>query len=115
VRQQLVDPAGLVCGQPGQQFLEVRVRVAPTHACRLDQTHTSGRPLARVQAAGEQPVDFSDGNGPDLVLDPVVVRWQLRVIDKARERRSALEDVVQRLGRGRVAGHLLTLQHHPLV
>ena len=72
MRQELVDAAGLVHGQPREHILEIGVRVVPVHARRLDQAHDGGRSLARTQAAGKQPVVATDGNGPDLVLDPVV-------------------------------------------
>lgn len=73
MRQQFFNPAGLVRGQPGKHIFEIGVRVLPVHACRLDQAHDGSCPLARAQAAGKQPVVSSDGDGPDLVLDPIVV------------------------------------------
>lgn len=56
VRQEFVDAASLVGGQPGQHVLEVGVRVMPVHTRRLNQAHDGGCPLARAQATGEQPV-----------------------------------------------------------
>ena len=69
MRQELVDAAGLVRGQPGEHILEIRIGVVPVHARRLDQAHDGRRSLTRAQATGEQPVRAPKGNGPDLVFD----------------------------------------------
>ena len=71
----------------------------PVHAGRLYQAHHRRRPLARAQAAGEQPVAPANGDRPDLVLDPVVVHGQLPVIDEARQRNPAPQAVIQSPGR----------------
>ena len=96
--QELDDAAGLVRGQSREHVLEVGIRVVPVHTGRLDQAHDGGRSLARTQAAGKQPVVTTDGNGPDLVLDPVVVDRQLSVIHESGQRSPAPLAVVQRLG-----------------
>lgn len=87
----------------------------PVHTRRLDQTHHRCRSLARAQATGEQPVAAANGDGPDLVLDPIVVHGQFPVIGKADECSPALEAVIQRLGGGRSVGHLAPLLRHPFV
>ena len=114
MRQQLLDPAGPVRGQPREHVLQVGIGVVPVHARRLHQTHHRRRPLARTQAPGEQPVVSPNRNRPDLVLDPVVVHGQLPVINEARQRSPAPQAVIQRLGRGRAVRQFLSLQQ-PLV
>jgi len=64
------------------------------------------RSLARAQAASEQPVVAANGDGPDRVLDPIVVYGPLPVIGEADECCPTLEAVVQRLCSGRSVGHL---------
>ena len=115
MRQQLLDPAAPVRGQAREHVLQVGIGVMTVHARRLHQAHHRRRPLARTQAAGEQPVVSSHRDRPDLVLDPVVVHGQLPVINEARQRSPTPQAVIQRLGRGRTVRQLLPLQPHPLV
>ena len=75
------------------------MRVVPVHACRLDQPHEGRRSLTRAQATGRQPVVATDGDRPDLVLDPVVVRGQLPVTHEPGQLIPAPQAVVQRSGR----------------
>ena len=84
MRQQFLNSAGLVRGQPGEYILMVGIRVVPVHTRRLDQAHDGGGPLTRAQAADEQPV---------------VVYRQLPVIREPGQRHQAPKTVVQRLGR----------------
>jgi len=56
-----------------------------------------------------------NGDGPDLILDMVVIDRQMPVIHKAGERTPALEAVIDRSGRGRAIGNLLPVRHQPLV
>lgn len=99
MRQQFLHPAGSLCGQPREHILEVDIRVVPIHASRLDQAHDGSRSLARAQATGKQPVRAPKGNGPDLILDPVVVHGQLSVVDESGHRHPTPQAVVQRPGR----------------
>lgn len=115
MRQQLVNLPGHVRWHPCQHVPQVCIGVMPVHARRLHQAHHRRRPLARAQAAGEQPVIATNGNRPDLVLDPVVVHRQLPLIDEARERHPTPEAVIQCPGRRRAVRHLVPLQCHPLV
>ena len=115
MRQQLFHPAGPVRGQPGQYILEVGLGVVPIHARRLHQAHHGRRPLARAQAAREQPIGSANGNWPDLVFDPIVVHGQLPIIDEARQCSPAPEAVIQCSGSRRAVRQLLPLQGHPLV
>ena len=115
MRQQFANPAGAMRGQAGEHIAQVGVRVVPVHARRLHQAHHGCCPLARAQAAGKQPVVPANGNGPDLVLDPVVVHGQLPVIDEARQRSPAAQAVIERFGRCRTIGQLLPVQCHPFM
>ena len=100
MRQQLPNLAVLVRRQPSQHILQIRKRVMPVELGRLDQAHHGRCSLAGTQAPGKQPVVSAHGNGPDLVLDPVVVHGQLPVGGEARERCPSSDAVVQRFGRG---------------
>jgi hypothetical protein len=57
----------------------------------------------------------ANGDGPDLVLNMVVIDRQMPVVHKARERPPALEAVIDRSGRGRAIGNLLPVRNQPLV
>ena len=56
MRQQLVDAAVQVGGQPGEHVLEIRPRVMPVQLGRLQQAHDHGGALACQFAAGEEPL-----------------------------------------------------------
>jgi hypothetical protein len=101
--------------QPLEHVLQIRVRVVPVDARRVDQAHDGGRSLARTQAAREQPIRSAQGNRADLVLDPIVRDRQVTVVKVARQRLPTLEGVVDRFGRGRAVRNLLALQQQPLV
>jgi len=115
VRPQLADLACALHGQACHHIAQVGVGVMHVHARRLDQTHDGRRPLARAQAACEEPVVAANRNGADLVLDSVVVHGQLPVTREPGQRIPPPQAVVQRLGTCRALGHFLALQHHPLV
>ena len=70
----------------------------------LNQAHHGRRPLARTQRAREQPVAPTNGDWPDLVLDPVVVDGQAPVLHKPGQCNPAFQAVVQRFGGGRPIG-----------
>ncbi|MCW2491277.1 MAG: hypothetical protein JWN47_641 [Frankiales bacterium] len=86
----------------------------PVEPGRVHESHPHGGTLAGPEAAGEQPVRPAGGDGPDLVLDPVVVRRQIAVIEVTRQRRLAVQAVVDGLGGARAVGYLLPLQRQPL-
>lgn len=73
MRQQLLNPAIRMRGQARENIFQIGVGIMPVHLRRLDQTHHGSRTPARPQGAGEQPVLATQGDGPDLVLDPVVI------------------------------------------
>ena len=78
MRQQIFDLAGLVRGQPGQDVLEVGIRVVPVHARRLDQAHDGGCALARAQRASKEPI------GPTLGNDPFIVHLFVKCLKTLR-------------------------------
>lgn len=78
MRQQLFDPIVRMRGQACEYVLQVGVRVMPVHLRRLDQTHDGRRTSTRSLRASEQPILAPKGDGPDLVLDPVIVCALLR-------------------------------------
>jgi len=71
--RQLPDSARLVGGQAGQDVLQIDIGIVPVHTGRLDQAHDRRSPLAGAQRTRKEPVLATDGNRPDLVLDPVVM------------------------------------------
>lgn len=73
VREQFGDAAVRLGWQTPEHVIDVCPRVMPIHARRMDQTHHCCRTLARAQAASEQPVVAANGDGPDLVLDQIVI------------------------------------------
>ena len=99
-----MDAAGSLYGQSRHHIAQVGVRVVPINARRLDQTHDRCRPLARTQAASEEPVVTTNGNGLDPAFHPVVVRGHLPVIEAPRQRLPAPQFVVQRFGACRTLG-----------
>ena len=109
MRQQLLDATGGLRGQALEHVFQVSVRIVPIEPGRVHEAHDRSGALARAQAASEQPVVASNGNRPDLVLDPVVVGRQIAVIQVARQRRLAVQAVVDGLGGGRTVGHLVPL------
>ena len=78
----------------------------PIELGALTQAHDSRCALTGAQRAGEQSVFSSNSNGSDLVLCPVVVDWQLTIIQKARECTATLDAVIERFGRGRTVSYL---------
>ena len=113
--QQIFDLAVALRGQPIQDILEIGVGVEPVEAGRLDQAHDGGGPLAGPLGAGKEPVAATQGDGPDQVLDVVVVHRQRRIVEEAGQRGPALEAVVECLGRGGGVGELDALQRHPFM
>ncbi len=82
---------------------------------RVHQAHDGRSPLTSAQAAGEQPVLSAERDRSDLVLHPVVVGGQIRVVDVARECQPALQALVDGLSGRRALGHLLPLRSEPLM
>lgn len=70
------------------------------HAGRLNQAHHGSRTLPGAKAPSKQPVAASNGDGANLVLNPVVVHVQLPVIHESGERLPTPEAVVQCFGYG---------------
>lgn len=101
VWQQFVDAAGRLCRQPLEHIAQVGVRIDAVHLRRADQAHDRRGALAGAQTAGEQPVVAPERDRPDPVLDPVVVGRQVAIAEVARERRPALQAVIDRSGGGR--------------
>jgi hypothetical protein len=118
MRQQLVDTAGRLRGQPLQDVFQVCVGIVSIELGRVHQAHHRRGASASTQGSGEQPVRASQRDRADLVLYPVVVRRQAPVVDVARQRRPAAQAVVDRFGRCRApqapscVGRLTTGETH---
>src|SRR5674476_1411382 len=91
--QQFFDLAVLLRRQASQYILQIRIRIMPVELGTWNQAHHRSSTLPRTQGAGEQPVVATDGDGANLILDPVVIDWQLPVIQKLCQCRAALETV----------------------
>ena len=101
MRQQFVDAAAQVRGQPCENILQIRVEVVPVHARRLDQAHDGGRTLARAKATGEQPVApanrnlgvilrllLKNGVLSSCINETGVIRWQMCNQEESTRRNS---------------------------
>jgi len=66
MRQQLCDGRHLVCRQALQHVFHVGVGIVAIEAGRIHECHHGGRSLSGTQAAGEQPIVFSNRNRTDL-------------------------------------------------
>jgi hypothetical protein len=91
------------------------MRVVSVELDRLNQAHHRRRPFTSTQRARKQPVVPSYRNRPDLVFDPIVFHWQLPILQESRQRFPTPQAVIDRFGRGRAFGHLLPIEHQPLV
>lgn len=100
-------------GQAGQHILEVVEGFVATEFGRLHQAHDGGSSLASAQTAGKQPVLAAKCDGPDAVLDPVVVDRHLVIGEVMRERHPTFQAVVDGLGGGRAMRHSLPLLRQP--
>lgn len=98
MRQQFFDLAVLLRRQASQHIFQVGIRIMPIELGALNQAHHRSGALARTQGACEQPVAATIGDRANLILDPIVIDRQLRVIQKQRERTPALETVIERFG-----------------
>ena len=89
---------GRVVGQPLQNIRQPGARVDVIEFGGLNQgIERRRKPPTRVRA-GEGPVPPSDGNAPDRSFRRIVGQADAPVLKKSRERRPALEQVVDRLG-----------------
>ena len=73
----------------------------------LDEAHDRGGAFAGAQATGEEPILAAERDGPDTVLDPVVVDWHLTIVEIMNQGRPAFETVIDRFCRRRTIGYLL--------
>lgn len=113
VRQQVSHRRSGLCRQSLQHIIEIRIGLQPVEPSGVQQAHDGRSPLARMQAAGEQPVLASQGDGADQVFNAIVVRSQVAVVDEARQRRPPFEAVVDGLGGRAAVGQLLPVGHQP--
>jgi hypothetical protein len=73
MRRQRLDLAALLRRQPQQHILEIRVRIMPIHACRLDHGHGRRCPFAAAQRSSGEPVGTARLPWPDRIFDRVMV------------------------------------------
>jgi hypothetical protein len=62
VRQQFFDSTVQVRGQPGEDILQVSLRLVPIELGGLKQAHHGGGPLAGQLASHEEPIPSPKGN-----------------------------------------------------
>src|SRR5574337_1022391 len=113
--QQLADPAVWLGGEASEDVLQVNEGLVAVEAGGLDQAHDGGGTLAGAQTAGKEPVLASQGDRPDLVLDPVVIDGHLPVAQVMGERGPAPEAVVDGSGAGRAVGDLPPALQQPTI
>src|SRR3954451_12190931 len=112
-RQEFVEALGWVIGQPLQNISQPGVRVDVIEFGRLDQGVDRRRtPPTRVRA-GEGPIPPPDGNAPDCPFGRIVGQADAPVLKKARERRPALEQVVDRFRHLRLRRQLRSVLPQP--
>ena len=80
--------------QTRQDILQIREGIVAIEFGGLDQAHDSGGAFSGAQAAGEEPALAPECDGPDTVLDPVIVDWHLTVAEIMDKRSPALETVI---------------------
>lgn len=80
--------------QPRQHTLEIRIRIMPVHASRLDQAHDRHRPFTAAQRSDEQPIGTSKRPRPDRVFHRGIVYGHSTIIQVARQRYPAFQAVV---------------------
>src|SRR5437762_681672 len=79
MRQQFVDLAVQLRGQPREHVLEVGPGVSPVELGRLQQAHHHRGALAGQLAADEQPMAPSKRPGPHLARRMVGLDWHLAI------------------------------------
>lgn len=80
MRRQRLDLAALLRRQPQQHILEIRVRIMPIHACRLDHAHDRRCPFTAAQRSSEEPVGTARLPWPDRIFDRVMVDGHRTII-----------------------------------
>ena len=99
--QQLRDIAIAGGGQAGEHVEQPGMGFMPIGFGGGEQAHDRGGTAAGRFRADEEPVLAPERDGPDRVLDPVVVDRIAPVIEVARQCAPALEAVVDGFGQTR--------------
>ncbi len=79
--------------QTRQDILQISKGIVAIEFGGLDQAHDGGGAFAGAQAIGEEPILAAERDGPDTVLDPVVVDRYLSIVKIMDQGRPALETV----------------------
>ena len=108
-----MDFAVRLCRQPRQDIFEVSEGIVAIELGGLDQAHDGGGTFSGAQAAGKEPVLAAERDGPDTILDPVVIDGHLPVVQVMDKRRPPLEAIVDRFCGGRTIGHLPSSRAQP--
>ena len=90
------------------------MRIVAVELRRLDQAHRRRGALPTSQRCHEQPVRASERNGPDPVLDPVVVDGHSPVLEEARKRCPAVQAGVDGFGDRSAVARTLPMRDPPL-
>ena len=104
MRQQLIDAAGQVVGQPCEHVLQVRPRVMTMHLGGLRQAHDDSGALAGQRAACEQPGLAAHGPGPHEIFNMVVIDRHVAIEQVDGQSRPAVQAVVDGIGDGAAIG-----------
>src|SRR3954469_3589350 len=112
-RAGFVQAQGRVVRQPRQNVSQPGARVDLIEFGRLDKGVERRRPPPTRVRAGEGPVPPSDGNAPDGSFRRIVGQADAPILKKARERRPALEQVVDRFRHLRLRRQLRSVLPQP--
>ena len=112
MRQQLSNFAGPLCRQPRRHILEIAIRAMPVHACRLNQAHDCRSPFSAAQRPCES--QFLRPSAHDLIWFSAQLFYGYGpVIEVARPRCSAFQNVIECSADCRAFGRQITLGEHP--
>src|SRR6185437_9726351 len=104
-RQQRIDVAVFGGGQAGERAGEPGMGFEAVGLGGGEQAHDGSGALTSRFGTGEVPVLAADGDGPDGVLDGVVVDGVAAIGEDARERAPAFERVAHGTSQAAVAEH----------
>lgn len=113
MRQQLVDVACLVGGQPREHVFQIRIGIVAIEFGRLDQARDRSRTLAGQQRTGKEPIFPASRPDSHLLLIVIVVDGQRRIVEVAHQRRPPPQAVVNGLGGGAAVHDLGALGDEP--
>ena len=99
MRQQLVDVACLVGGQPREHIFQIHIGIVAIEFGRLDQARDRCRTLAGQQRTGKQPIFPASRPDSHLLFIVIVVDGQRWIVEVAHQRSPPSQAVIDGFGR----------------